>query len=239
MTFFAQKHSIAGQRFGRLLVQEHIGHGKWICLCDCGKTGTYVAYNLVKKITQSCGCIRKEIGLRSKDIAAQRRKKTISHDELKQNLKYDPLTGLFTWLVSPRFSVPIGCVVGSQMPEHDYLSVGIKGKSYKASHLAWFYMHGSWPRGVIDHLNGNTKDNSIANLRDCSRAVNSQNQRRPHSRNSTGFLGVTKTGSPLNPFRAQINVGGKITYIGIFETAELAHDAYLTRKRMVHEGCTI
>lgn len=51
-----------GQRFGRLSVVRRAGTGRfskvlWECLCDCGKTTTVVAGDLVTGNTTSCGCI--------------------------------------------------------------------------------------------------------------------------------------------------------------------------------------
>jgi hypothetical protein len=163
----------------------------------------------------------------------------ISIDELKTVIFYDPNTGLFKWLISPRFNVPADSIVGRGYSPGGYLFIGYKKSRYRAHVLAWFYVYGVWPCGYIDHINGDKSDNRIANLRDCSRSVNAQNQRKPHSRNTTGLLGVTANGSKSRPFRAQINCSGRIQYIGIFDTPEKAHAAYLERKRKLHEGCTI
>lgn len=53
---------LTGQRFGRLVALEHFrknGRTYWHCRCDCGNETDVEAYNL-KKITRSCGCIKKE-----------------------------------------------------------------------------------------------------------------------------------------------------------------------------------
>jgi len=66
--------------------------------------------------------------------------------------------------------------------------------------------------------------------------VNLQNIRRARSDNRSGLLGVArdKTG-----FRAVIKVAGKQKYLGTFPTPELAHSAYLSAKRLLHEGNTL
>jgi hypothetical protein len=56
---------LAGQRFGRLLVLKY-SHSSdsrawWLCRCDCG-TEKAVSSNLLRRgITQSCGCLHREV----------------------------------------------------------------------------------------------------------------------------------------------------------------------------------
>ena len=239
MTQFTKKHEISGRRFGRLVAQHHVGHGFWVCLCDCGATKKYKAGDLVANECLSCGCIRREMVQQSRVKMDLLKQVVVSESDLKRHLFYNRETGEFIWLVSPRFSVPAGSVVRGGDPARKYILIGLNGRRYPAHRLAWFYVHGVWPSGVIDHINGNCKDNRIANLRDCSASINAQNQRQPHCGNTSGYLGVSRSHSKTNPYRAQINIAGKITYIGIYQTAELAHKAYVEKKRSVHEGCTI
>lgn len=54
-----------GERFGRLVVVKCLGSDKhkkrqWLCLCDCGNTSVITTGQL-RKGTQSCGCLRKEM----------------------------------------------------------------------------------------------------------------------------------------------------------------------------------
>jgi hypothetical protein len=56
---------ITGQRFGRLTVIEFIRRGKrsyWKCLCDCGNFTVVFGGSLKKGVTNSCGCLRREMG---------------------------------------------------------------------------------------------------------------------------------------------------------------------------------
>ena len=120
-----------------------------------------------------------------------------------------------------------------------YVDVCLFGKRYGAHRLAWLHALGEWPAGEIDHINGNRADNRLANLRDVSHAVNTQNIRAPHRRNtSSGLLGVRRGKESLR-FEACIRVNRRHVCIGRFDTAEQAHQAYLAAKREFHEGCTL
>lgn len=46
--------------------------------------------------------------------------------------------------------------------------------------------------------------------------------------------GVTLTNRKKNPFKAQISINGKQTYIGCYPTEDEAHEAYLNRYRELH-----
>ena len=118
-----------------------------------------------------------------------------------------------------------------------YTGHRIGGKTYQAHRLIWMYLHGSWPCGDIDHIDGNRRNNRADNLRAVSRSVNLQNLKKARSDNNTGLLGVKRN---KMRFMARIRAGGgKQIYLGNFKTAKEAHEAYLTAKRRLHEGCTI
>jgi hypothetical protein len=141
-------------------------------------------------------------------------------------LHYDPHTGAFT-----RNGKPAGTV-----GPNGYAYVRHEGRQVLAHRLAWFFVHGCWPALHIDHLDGNPLNNAIANLRDVDRATNMQNRRAARRGNSVGLLGVTRCNGR---FRASICVERRQVHIGMFDTAEEAHAAYLTHKRQLHPGCTI
>lgn len=60
----SQLKDITGLRFGRLVVVERRPRKNrrtyWKCRCDCSKTKTIYASNLMKGATKSCGCLRNE-----------------------------------------------------------------------------------------------------------------------------------------------------------------------------------
>lgn len=162
---------------------------------------------------------------------------TLTISRLSELLVYDESTGVLSWKRTGK-GRKIGRVAGSP-DRHGYLQTRIDGKAYFNHRLAWAITHGSFPAEVIDHIDGNKLNNALNNLRDVTRRVNQENQRRaPVSNRSTGLLGATlhvKTGK----FMAKIQVMRKQIYLGLFETAEGAHEAYLSAKRQIHQGVTI
>jgi len=145
-------------------------------------------------------------------------------EKLKEYLDYDPETGNFIWKVHTGWASP-GKPAGCKTKK-GYIQIGISLKSYYAHKLAWLFVHGKYPKGEIDHINGNKADNRITNLRD---VTVKENQRNASLRkdNSSGFVGVCfykKTGE----WCAYIKVDGKRIHLGNFVDKELA---ILARKK--------
>ena len=88
-------------------------------------------------------------------------------------------------------------------------------------------MTGEWPRGVVDHINGNKMDNRWANLRDVTQSVNMQNQRKATRANKTGYLGVSPSG---DKFVATITTNKAKRSLGRFDDLRHASAAYLRAK---------
>ena len=160
----------------------------------------------------------------------------LTHERVLKRLHYDPITGIFTWRVSPGGKAKAGDVAGYL--NGGYVKITLYGSTYSAHRLAWAYVTGDWPDGEVDHWNGVRHDNRWTNLRDVTHRANCENKRSANTRNKLGVLGVSKH-HRSERYRASINVGGKITRLGWFDTPELAHQAYVTAKRELHAGCTL
>lgn len=50
-----------GQKFGRLVIVRLVSGRRCECICDCGNTKTVFVKNLLRGVTTSCGCYRKEV----------------------------------------------------------------------------------------------------------------------------------------------------------------------------------
>lgn len=157
---------------------------------------------------------------------------TLTLEELKAVLTYDPSTGLFTRkiTISGRFNA--GDVVGHKA-KNDYVRICVGYRSYAAHRLAWFYMTGMWPDRVIDHINGKRNDNRFTNLRSVSNSENLQNQRKAHKGTRSGLLGVGWH-AKARKWRSQITLDKKQVFLGLFETKEEARAAYLKAKAKLH-----
>ena len=158
-------------------------------------------------------------------------------DRVKQALEYSNTTGQFKWTSKKSSTVRDNRIAGTQM-KNGYIAIVLDNHRLLAHRLAWFYTHGVWPEKQIDHINGIRDDNRIVNLRLADQAINSQNLRKAQPRSTTGFLGVFPWGR-TGRFLARIHANGKYHKIGVFDTPEQAHQAYLTAKRKLHPGTTI
>lgn len=84
----------------------------------------------------------------------------------------------------------------------------------------------------VDHVNGDGLDNRRANLRAVTHQQNMMN-RGAQKNNASGLKGVTWN-RRLFKWQAGIKVDGKKHYLGSFDTAELAHDAYKSACKELH-----
>lgn len=162
---------------------------------------------------------------------------TLTAPRLHELLDYDANTGVLRWKAVSNVHSPIkiGAIAGCLCPD-GYRRVWINRCSYPAHRLAWFYVTGRWPVRFIDHINGMRDENMIANLREATHSENVQNRRHAKAGTKTGLLGVSECG---RKFRASIMAGGKKFDLGYFESAELAHRAYVEAKRHLHSSCTL
>lgn len=162
------------------------------------------------------------------------KKPIISHQDLISLLHYNEETGVFAWLKN-RGKYQAGTTAGT-VDRDGYVKIGILKRNYFAHRLAWFYITGEFPKLDIDHIDGDRKNNKFSNLRVVSKAINRQNRRTAQSCNKTGLLGVSVN---RNKYRAKIYLNKKAICIGVYDTPEEAHEAYLAKKREIHIGCTI
>lgn len=166
--------------------------------------------------------------------------KTLSQEALKEWLSYDLETGIFRWLKKPNRRIVIGSIAGSAIKTGRHKGrtfIHVESCGYGAHRLAWLYVHGSFPKLFIDHINGDPGDNRISNLREVTAMGNSQNVRRQRSGSTSGLLGAAK--GRRGKWESTIKVNKKKRYLGEFKTPQEAHEAYVAAKRKYHPTCTI
>lgn len=88
------------------------------------------------------------------------------------------------------------------------------------------------PGQQIDHINGDSLDNRLTNLRLCERSQNQQNQKL--SIRSTTHLKGAYYEKRTGRWKASIAANGKEIWLGRFDTPEAAHDAYCEAAKKYH-----
>jgi hypothetical protein len=151
----------------------------------------------------------------------------IDQNQLKELLRYDPDTGVFTWLKS--YNNVVTGKPAKTKGRNGYIDIKIKGIRHYAHRLAWLYMTGKNPNNVIDHIDRDKTNNSFSNLRDVSSKENTNNQVRPQANNKTGVRGVIPY---VNGYSSQISVNGKNIHLGVFRSIKDAEGAYLSAKEI-------
>lgn len=140
--------------------------------------------------------------------------------EVRRLFDYDPETGALTWRTGPaRYR---GKAAGTLL-NTGYRSISVRGRRYVAHRLAWVHFHGKPPTKFLDHINGDRDDNRIVNLREATNAENMANAK-CYATNKIGLKGVS---AKRGRWRAVIVDGGRQRFLGMFDTPEEAHAAYI------------
>lgn len=154
---------------------------------------------------------------------------------LQTYIQYDPSTGYFYWASIPpkKGARTHPRTVGSRAdyPHNErgktYMMITVgDGKQYRAHRIAWLIVYGRWPEHHIDHINGDSTDNRIENLREATNTENCRASRRSVN-NQSGYKGVYFC-NYTKRWRASICVNGKTKKLGRFNTPAEAHEAYKT-----------
>jgi len=158
-------------------------------------------------------------------------KRPLTAERLRQCLRYDPETGVFTRLIN-RPNAPIGSVAGCLDLSTGYLRISVDGGQYWAQRLAWLYMTGEWPRYHIDHRDMIGSNNRWNNLREATKSQNMCNTR-ARKNSKSGAKGIIWDAT-RQKWRAEIAIGRKRYYVGRFDDFEEAKSAYEDANKKLH-----
>lgn len=149
-------------------------------------------------------------------------------EDLYSTFSYDPDTGEFQWLRNVgqrgRIGEPAGGV-WSDKSGKSYVVLTLNRQRYPAHCVAHLFMTGRWPAGEIDHRDGNGLNNRWLNLREGTKSQNQANARRRRD-NSSGYKGVSLHAAS-GKFCARIQCRGRRINLGLYETPQEAHAAYV------------
>lgn len=150
----------------------------------------------------------------------------MNHEEIveifKDKYEYNPETGIVTYAKDHCRSKK-GDRAG-HIGTSGYTILMIDGQRYYLHRLVYLVMTGNWPKGFIDHKDGDKLNNKWENLRGVTRTINSRNRKRSRS-NTSGYNGVSWEKS-RKKWQVHISVNSKQISLGLFDFIE---DAILAR----------
>ena len=156
-----------------------------------------------------------------------KRRSRLTRARLRELLDYNKKTGEFRWRKRPGGGARSDLSAGHVESDQGRRRIGIDGRVYSAHQLAWFYVTGRWGKPIIDHRDGDGTNNRLNNLRPATRSQNGANSRRPRH-NTSGHKGVSPH---RRKWLATICTNGKKIHLGLFDTPQEAHEAYLKAAR--------
>lgn len=175
------------------------------------------------------------IATTKREVHAGSRAEAITAENVHAIFRYR--AGHLYWRESLSGKHRVAGKVAGYVSADGYVKVEVGGKAQSAHRIVWLMHRGEWPSGDIDHINGDRADNRIGNLRDVTHRLNTQNRRKAVRGSCTGHLGVTLHQS--GRFRARIRADGKLMSLGLYDTPQQAHAAYVVAKRRLHAGNTL
>jgi len=145
---------------------------------------------------------------------------------------YDAVSGNLLWKAHSRHN----SVAGSFTDDGRFI-IRIRNKKYRRSHVVFAMHNGRWPKEQIDHINRVRNDDRIENLREATHAENSRNK--VHRKSPAGLKGVTIINR--GRYLSSITLNKKTIRLGMFDTAQEAHEAYVRAAKELHGefACTL
>lgn len=139
-------------------------------------------------------------------------------NQIKVKNLFDYVDGKLFWKVCPAHKVKIGDAVGSLRP-NGYWHTQINGKRYYNHRIIFLWHHGYLPT-KLDHIDGNSLNNKVENLRPATDIENACNAK-VRIDNTSGVKGVSWQKN-YRKWVVQLRVNKKIKRIGYFDDLELA-----------------
>jgi hypothetical protein len=172
-------------------------------------------------------------------------KNLITQAEVHRLLRYDATTGDFIWNtrqpasfkagghsaahICARWNASYAEKAAGTINPNGYIQINVQRNLWYAHRLAWFFVHGEWPR-YIDHINGDRSDNRIENLRSVTNAENHKNQGL-RAINTSGVVGVSWL-TRRQRWQARIMVDGLQVNLGHFRDFADATRARLAAEKL-------
>ena len=151
---------------------------------------------------------------------------TLTQERLKELLYLED--GIFYWNVN--YSAVSKHDKAGYYSDNGYHYIYLSGRSYSTHRLMWLYHYGYMPK-MIDHIDGNPKNNSIENLRECNHQENSFN-RKASKNNKTGYKNVYLRN---NKYMVQLRIDGKLHHFGSYVSLDDAVKVATDQRNKLHK----
>jgi hypothetical protein len=159
--------------------------------------------------------------------------KNITKQLLDNLFTIDIENGIFIWKNPSKYHLGLkGKEAGLSQPSRNksYWVIKINNKKYKRARLLFFYVYGYFPSPCIDHINGNSLDDSIKNLRQASILENCWNHK-TRKKKSDLPMGIRLSNGK---YVARISFKKKTIHIGTFDNLKDAHNEYINKRKQLY-----
>jgi hypothetical protein len=155
--------------------------------------------------------------------------RSLTQAVLLEWFRYEPDTGLFYWRKRPSnggWNAKVGDMAGS-VTSHNRRHLWLGKKRIYGGRAAYIMTHGDIPdNALVDHIDGNTLNDRIDNLRLASAVQNTWN------RIGTTSKGVAR--DARGQYKPRIMLNGRKINLGTWATEAEAHAAYMGAAAILH-----
>lgn len=151
-------------------------------------------------------------------------------DWMSNHFAVHPERGQLVWVVPPKNHPRLlGADAGGLRRDHRgkrYCYIKKDGRSLKRGWLIFLWVYGRWPNECIDHVDGDSANDCITNIREATVTQNSWNHK-SRRKASPLPIGVRRM---RDKFQARIAYNKTMLHLGVFNTPDEAHSVYLTKR---------
>jgi hypothetical protein len=140
--------------------------------------------------------------------------------------------GVLYWKERPRCSrKPPGDMSAGFESTQGYKKVKFNKETYYVHQIVFLMHHGYIPE-VVDHIDRNTSNNRIENLRPANKSLNAFNSK-PKTTNSSGYKNVTWN-KQIKKWQVQLTINKRCKHFGWFDDLDFAGLLADEARRLYH-----
>lgn len=153
-----------------------------------------------------------------------------SQTRANELFNYDRDTGILSWKIDRSWNAKAGMVAGT-INNSGYYQIRVDGRIALYHRIAWIIENGSIPRDLfIDHINGNSLDNRICNLRTATEVNNKANVHLPRKDKTCSKYKGVRYYARTRKWTSEIMHNKKRLHLGCFNSEIEAYAAYRMAK---------